>query len=401
MLSPGDSITVTVDKAAHGGEGLARHDGMAVFVQGAVPGDTVEAKLVTVKKNFARARATSVVTASLIRVDHRCAAAAAGAGCCDYSIVDPQAELSMKTGIVREQLQRIGKVAVIPDFEEQPLHPQVGWRTRFRLGVNAQGRPGFRASHSNDIITGKTCAQAPAGLLDDILASSSYTPGAELIVAVGSTGERTVVESYKAARGRSVSRKIRHVSGPATVTQTVYGATFELDPLGFWQGHSAAPEAYCDIVAQWLGEIDLGSEPVVWDLYGGVGLFVPAIRRALPSSRVISVELGKHAAEVGKKALGEERIEFVTGDVAKVVDKLEAPDAVVLDPPRKGAGREVIAAVAARSPKAVIHVGCDPATMARDMLEWQERGYVLRRVRVFDAFPGTHHSETFCFLTRD
>lgn len=398
-LQVGDSLTLTIDAAAHGGEGIARHEGQVIFVPGALPGDTVTATLTEVKKSFGRALIDAIDIPSAGRVTHRCLAAAAGAGCCDYSAAAPEFELELKSKTVVEQLQRIGKFSELPEIEVVDLLPTSGWRTRFRLGVDSQGRAGLRAASSNDIITGHVCTQAAPGVLDDLVdASTRFTPGSEVVVAVGSDGERTVVESKRAARGRSVSRQLRHVSGPKRVEQTVGATTFQLDPLGFWQAHVAAPEAYTKTVRQWLSDVGLPADSTVWDLYGGVGLFVPALRAALPDAGIVSVEL---AAAAGRAAISDKGVDFVTGDVAKVVDKLPAPAAIVLDPPRKGAGVAVIEKLAERSPAAVVHVGCDPATMARDLATWTQHGYAVQRLRMFNAFPGTHHCEMFAFLTRD
>lgn len=401
MPNTGETITITIDSAAHGGEGVARHEGMVVFVPGAVPGDRITAELVDVKKRFSRAQIISVDEPSPHRVAERCPAAEAGAGCCDYSMVSPEYELELKKTVLCDQLERIGKLEDLPEIEVVDLLPTAGWRTRFRLGVDGQGRAGFRAKNSNEIITGKTCAQAAPGVLDDLLASGGFTPGAELVVAVGSDGQRTVVETRKAARGRSVTRHVRTISGPEGVMEKVSDTTFNVDPLGFWQAHTAAPKAYNDAVTSWLASSELPDNAVGWDLYGGVGLFVPAVLAAAPNAEVFSVELGKRAAQVGREALPNENVHFVTGDVAKVVDKLPDPDLIVLDPPRKGAGAATIHACGVRGAKTVVHVGCDPATLARDLSAWSEHGYRVQALKMFNAFPGTHHSETFAFLTRD
>lgn len=399
-MHTGDRLTLAIQSAAHGGEGIARHEGAVVFVPGALPGDTVDVVVTDVKKRFARARLDAIVAPAPGRVPHRCPAAAFGAGCCTYSAASPELELQLKATTVMDQLSRIGKLSDLPELEVIDLAPASGWRTRFRLGVDAQGRAGFRAASSNDIITGVGCSQAAPGVLEDVL-EQRFTPGAEVVVAVGSDGECSVVETKRAARGRSVSVKTRTVSGPDTVLQQVGSTTFRLGPLGFWQAHQAAPAAYVETVTQWLSSRALEADSQVWDLYGGVGLFVPAIRAAMPTARISSVELGPEAAKVGRAAIADDLVDFVTGDVAKVVDKLPAPAAIILDPPRKGAGAAVVGQLAARHPEVVIHVGCDPATLARDLAAWKEGGYSVQSLRMFNAFPGTHHSETFALLTRD
>lgn len=235
-LETGRELTVDIDSLAHGGEGVARADGLVIFVAGAVPGDTARVQLDDVKKRFARAQLLEILTPSPDRVPTRCPAAAAGAGCCNLSMVTPEAELKFKEQILRDQLQRIGRVEQLPEIEVIDLKPHAGWRTRFRLGVNDQGKAGFRVTGGNDIVVGKQCAQAPAGVLDEVLAGT-YPAGAEIVVARDSEGHVAVVESRKAARGRSVTRRVRQLSGPEVLRQRVRETTFELDPLGFWQAH--------------------------------------------------------------------------------------------------------------------------------------------------------------------
>ncbi|MEJ5927122.1 TRAM domain-containing protein [Corynebacterium sp. H128] len=401
-LASGAQLTVHIDSAAHGGEGVARAEGMVIFVRGGVPGDTALVELLDVKKRFARGRILEVMQAAPGRVSHRCPAAAAGAGCCDYSEVSPQLELELKAGVLRDQLERIGGFAQYPEIESIDLSPTQGWRTRFRLGVDERGRAGFRASASNDVVVGKLCAQAAPGVLDDLLAPAArFSPRSELIVAVDSAGNRTVVEAPKAARGRSVGNVSKHVDGEHVLQQQVDDVTFNLSPLSFWQAHVAAPQAYADIAAAWLAEFEFeAKQPVVWDLYGGVGLFVPAVLRAIPNAKVISVEISAQAAKIGRQALPGRKVDFVTGDVAKQIYHLTDPQVVILDPPRKGAGPDVISAIAARQPEAVLHIGCDPATFARDLAVWAQAGYTLEKLTQFNAFPGTHHSETFSLLVK-
>src|SRR5699024_3484740 len=103
-----------------------------------------------VKKRFARGFVVQVNSASPHRVESRCPAAAAGAGCCDYAELAPGAELDIKSRILTDQLERIGGLTEIPTPELIDLEPAQGWRTRVRLGVDASGRAGFRKVRSND-----------------------------------------------------------------------------------------------------------------------------------------------------------------------------------------------------------------------------------------------------------
>lgn len=384
-----------ITRMAHGGEGIAELDGRVVFVRGAYPGDVVRVRLTQDKKRFARAEVTEVLTPGPLRVEQACPAAAAGAGCCDFGDLNPEAETGLKADILLSQLTRLGRVSEPPAPELHPLPPVRGWRTRVRLGVDKQGRAGFRAHGSHEIIS-VPCTQVVPGLVDDLL-DRTYTPGAEIVAVRDSAGQRHVVETRRAPRGRRVEKVQQVLEGSGTVTEHADGHTFHFPATGFWQAHVAAPDAYTTLVREWLADLPAG-EGVGWDLYGGVGLFVPALTSALGDGAVI------HSVDYSTSARNQEfdghRVEWHNTLVEKAIGSLPAPRVVVLDPPRTGAGDEVVAGVAKQNPERVIHVGCDPATFSRDVAAWGEAGYRLTRLAVLNAFPGTHHFEVMAQLSR-
>lgn len=154
---------------------------------------------------------------------------------------------------------------------------------------------------------------------------------------------------------------------------------------------------YTQLVADWLGGRDY-QEHTGWDLYGGVGLFVPALATAV-QGKVISVDYSPAATAGEQLGLAEFDVEVKSAKVEQVAAQLPKPGAVVLDPPRTGAGEDVIRSVAAAAPQAVIHVGCDPATFARDLGYWDRFGYRIEKMALINAFPGTHHFETIALIT--
>ncbi|MDU0477849.1 TRAM domain-containing protein [Staphylococcus chromogenes] len=401
--SVGTTLTLTFDSAAHGGESVARTDGMVVFVPRTVPGDVAVVELTEVKKRFARGRVVELLAEGPGRVPDSCPAAQQGAGCCDYSFVASATELSLKHQVLRDQLERIGRLTAIPPIDIVDLAPATGWRTRFRLGVNAQGQAGFRAAHSNEVITGQQCRQAAPGVLDGIVGPDArvFEPDSEIIVAIDSDENRHVVQTSKAGRGKTARKVVQVLEGDGMPVQRVGNTTWQLPAVSFWQAHSAAPAAYSKLVTEWIKEAFQDEATYVraaLDLYGGVGMFVPAIQAALPKATVHSVELAPQAAKVGKTALHNTKVQFHTQDVYASLPHLPKAGVVVLDPPRKGAGEQTIERLAAAAPEVVIHVGCDPATFARDLGAWQQHGYELVKLTMFNAFPGTHHSETFGLL---
>lgn len=406
-VQKGQQVALHIERIAHGGEGIALDDGKVVFVRGGLPGDDLVAEITESKKSFARGRALRIDTPSPMRVAERCPAAAAGGGCCDFGIVDPAHELELKRSILEDQLRRLGRLEAFPEIEAIDLEPSSGWRTRVRLGVDKQGHAGTRKSESNEIVTDRACTQAVDGLLDGIVGEGAreFTPGSEVVVVRDDDGARHVVEVRRAPRGRRNEKVTKVVEGSGLAAQTVGGVRFVLPAASFWQAHAKAPEAYSRLIAEWISQAEIsprrGDHAVGWDLYGGVGAFAPAILLGLGAGSLVhSVETSPQAAKAGWKAFFAaadgglaDRVVFHSSTVEGALDQLPEADVVVLDPPRVGAGAAVIEAVAASGPQAVIHIGCDPATFARDARTWTERGYGLEKLALFNAFPGTHHME--------
>lgn len=392
---------------AHGGSGIAdAPDGRVVFVHGAIPGDRVEATLTKVKPRWARADAVRILEPSSIRVEPACEAAAAGAGCCDFSHVSESAQLELKRAVLLGQLRALaGRSGVMGssfaperDVETVALDPHTGWRTRVRLGVDAQGRAGFRKFRSNDLVTAAPCSQPVPGLLDGIVgpAARVFTPGSELVVVVDADGERHVVETVSAQRGRRVERMTNVVEGSGEVTERIGESEFRFPATAFWQAHVHAPRTYSDVISRWAGGTYV--RRIGWDLYGGVGSFVPAISAALGGGRVVSVDYSTSATSRRQPALEGLEVDVVRSKVEDGIDQLPAPGLVVLDPPRAGAGAGVITAIAQAGPERIIHVGCDPATFSRDIATFGAGGYQVTRMVLVDAFPSTHHFEVLACL---
>lgn len=410
-LSPGDELHLTPTSMAHGGEAIAHApDGRVVFVAGAIPGDTVTARLTKVKNRWARAETMSVEVPSQDRVEPVCPAAAAGAGCCDYTHIAAEAQTAYKRKVLLGQIGgRSAASGALEGFEldqlrTQVLEPLTGWRTRVRLGVDENGRAGLRKARSNEIVTGRKCSQVAKGLLDGIVgeAARTFTPGAEIVAVLDSLGERHVVETRKAQRGRRVESIDTVIEGSGDVTETVrtrggQSFTFRFPATAFWQAHRGAPDAYSAIIEDWGLESYITR--VGWDLYGGVGAFIPAIGSVLgEGARIVSVDYSEAATRTEQESLAGFDAEVVNARVDGGVAKLPAPGLVVLDPPRVGAGHEVVASIAKATPEQVIHIGCDPATFSRDLASWGECGYHVTDMVLVDAFPGTHHFEVLAAL---
>jgi tRNA/tmRNA/rRNA uracil-C5-methylase (TrmA/RlmC/RlmD family) len=446
MTGTVDIRTVEILGPAHGGSSVARVDGQVVFVRGALPGETGVPVRFDGSASGRRFRTASVTDAAAItgpsphRVDPLCPAAAAGAGCCDLDYVDRDGSLAYKVQVVVEQFQRIGHVdlSVLRDGagpETLSLEPFAGYRTRVRLGVDSAGRAGLRERSGNGVVPldGRVCAQwAPAlaeGLREE-LAGHDLTPGAEVCVALGDDGVRGIVEvppvprpGRRRQRGRQHggrgrrsapqgSREVRRrrvLSGSGDVLRTVGGVSWRIPVEAFWQAHHAAADLY----SAWVRENTPSDAGLAWDLYGGAGVFAAALGDAAPGISVDCVDIASPATTAGRGSLAGRDVRFVTGDVAASLAGLRGaadggtpPSVVVLDPPRTGAGAKVIGAIVGQErqdgqgPATVLHIGCDPATAARDAAEFARNGYRPDAVTVVDAFGLTHHVEVLVRYVR-
>lgn len=404
QLHTADVVELVIDRMAHGGEGIAiGPDGRVVFVAGAYPGDEVTAQITEVKKRFARGQVVQVQVAGDYRGEQTCPAAARGAGCCDFGDLDPQLEPELKAEILRGQLSRVVNLDTLPEMDIHQLAPHRGWRTRVRLGVDSSGRAGMRVAGSNALVTDHACTQVVPGLLDGLVGTDArtFTPGSEVVAVLDSDGVRHVVETRRAARGRRTEEVADVLEGNELVRELVGDVEFRFPPTAFWQAHVQAPVAYTSLVGEWLADVAKSGSGVAWDLYGGVGLFVPVLGEALgDDATIVSVDYSPAAAAGEQPGLAGYRVQQVNERVEKAIAALPAPAVVVLDPPRIGAGRQVVDTVAATGAQRVIHVGCDPATFARDVGSWTGNGYRVHRLALVDSFPGTHHFEVLAELRR-
>ena len=417
-------LDLDVTGYANGGAGVARHDGRVVFVSGALPGERVRARIVDDKHaSYARAAVVEVVDASAHRVDPQCPAAAAGAGCCDLSFVDAAYARELGATALSDVLTRIGRLgadAPTPRSIAALGDSATGWRVRTRLAVGPGGAVGLRGLKSTDLVT-EPCAAPVPGLLDGVAALGG-APGTELVLAVGSDGRRHITElaapagadkrgrgrdrrgrAQRARSARSAARAVRVVEGDAYVDHTIGDRTWSIPVTGFWQAHRDAPAVYSAAAADLLGAVGVSGDVHLWDLYGGAGVFTAALRDAgrgftVTGSDIVDTDPGALAA--AERTLSDDPVLTHRGAVATTLADLERPDVVVSDPPRSGAGADVVDAIVAASPTAVVHVGCDAAAFARDLGRFAAQGYRVREWRGFEAFPMTHHVEAMAVLTR-
>lgn len=392
-------VTLTVGPPANGGSCVARHDGRVIFVRHALPGEVVRAEVTSERGAYWHADALEVLEASPDRVQSLCPIAGSeGSGCCDLAFVDPAAARRLKGEVVANQLARLGGYEA-GDLEAAEVGTvgATGWRTRVRLEVGTDGRAGFHRYHSDELVTDLSCAQVPPGMLDDL---PLQPPGSHLHVVLDDTGHRHVVRSGPRGGKKNKPGMTEVVSGEYEAVQRVGDREWRVPVTAFWQSHRDAATTYSALVADWA---ELSEGQTAWDLYGGAGVFAAALAGSVrESGKVLTVDTSRGSARAARAALRDLGcVEVVTDSVRRALDTQRvAADVAVLDPPRTGAGHEVIDQLAAAGVPRVIHIGCEAASFARDIGLYRGHGYRVTNLRVFDSFPLTHHVECVALLTR-
>jgi tRNA/tmRNA/rRNA uracil-C5-methylase (TrmA/RlmC/RlmD family) len=403
---PTGELTLVAGAPANGGSCVAHHEGRVVFVRYALPGERVRVRVTAERGSYWHAEVVEVVEPSDDRVASLCPIAGVdGAGCCDLAFAAPAAARVLKAHVVANQLQRLGGFEWRgPDSGAEPLSDSgpTGWRTRVRLDVGADRRPGFHRYHSDELVTDLRCAQLPPGMLDGLaenLPEAELSPAAQLHVAVDDDGERHVVRTQR--QGKRTATSV--VEGSYEAVQRVGARGWRVPVTAFWQAHRDAAATYSSLVTDWAQP---GAGMAVWDLYGGTGVFAAALGDAVgESGRVLSVDTSRAATRAARAALVDlPQVDVITDSVRRALAAQRAgasrADVAVLDPPRAGAGRDVIDLLAAAGVPRVVHIGCEAASFARDIGLYRGHGYAVERIKVFDAFPLTHHTECVALLTR-
>ncbi|YAL84515.1 class I SAM-dependent RNA methyltransferase [Dermacoccaceae bacterium W4C1] len=391
----GSRFTVEVGEVAHGGHCVARHEGRVIFVRHALPGEQVVVEVTsgTETSSFLRGDAVEVLRPAPQRRESPCRfSGPGGCGGCDFQHTDAAFGRELKSRVVREQLRRMAGLDLPVEVEAVPGDLDgLRWRTRVDLAVDGAGRTGLRKHRSHQVLDVDDCLIADERIISDPAWAQRFE-GAESVHLVAPT-DGPVVAVPK--------------PGPVAplVTETVpvdeHALMLQVRADGFWQVHPGAAQV---LVQAAMAALDPQPGERALDLYGGVGLFATELaRRVTETGSVLGVEGDQVAAEQASRNLADQpwassRHQDVRDWAADHDPQTEPADVVVLDPPRSGAGKPVMEAVLAGSPRAVAYVACDPAALARDLATAQERGYAVQWVRAFDLFPMTHHVECLALL---
>jgi tRNA/tmRNA/rRNA uracil-C5-methylase (TrmA/RlmC/RlmD family) len=392
-LTVGQRFVVTIEKIAHGGHFIARHLGAVIFVRHAIPGEEVEIEITSTGSSFNRADVVKVVSTSSDRVSAPCQFAhRAGCGGCDFQHISLERQRQLKSEVITEQFARIAKKEVSVQVEE--VGGPLGYRTRFTAVTTRDGALGFRQARSNKVVPVSDCRILQPELKYQELSNRKWKGDLQVEVSISSTGERTIATGY--TRDES---PVRTSEGPDVATYSVNEFPLEVSQRSFWQSHKNAPSVLCEAVLKYAG-IKVGDQ--VLDLYGGVGLFTSQVIELVgESGRIDLVEGSKSATGDALRNFAEHsNVGIHTGDVEKILPRFSKADVIILDPPREGAGKNVVQSMVSLKPRAIVYVACDPAALARDNAYLESSGYALAEIRAFDLFPMTQHIESVALFKR-
>ena len=390
-----------------GGTALAHEaDGRVVFVEGALPGERVVARLTEERKDFARAVAVQVLDASPDRVVPPCAALAAGCGGCTWQHVAPPAQERLKAGIVVDALRRTGRLPDPPTPSFSQLRG-LAWRTTVRLAVTADGRAGHRRRGSATTTTGEAVATDAClvvhPLLEELIVDGRYPGAGEVLLRVGvASGERLVQVRAAASDVRVPADVVVVAPGDgrtAFIHEEVAGRRFRVSAASFFQPGPVAAEGLVAAVSAAVGEsLPAGGRRGghLVDAYAGVGLFASTIGAAR-GARVTAVESDRGAVADARANLADLDANVVVSEVGRwkpTGKRASTVDVVLADPSRPGLGKPGVAALVALDAPRLVLVSCDPASLGRDVALLAAAGYQLADVALVDAFPHTFHVET-------
>jgi tRNA/tmRNA/rRNA uracil-C5-methylase (TrmA/RlmC/RlmD family) len=440
----GEEAVLDVGPVAHGGHCVARHEGRVVFVRHAVPGEKVRVRLTDAGEDakFWRADVVEVLDASPDRVEHFWHAADSlrawghghpPVGGAEFGHMTRARQLSLKADVLAEQLTRLAGFGETPsgwtgavEGVGSGAHGGSGlrWRTRASFSVTPGGRLGMHAHRSNQILPVREMPLA-SDAINALQLWDLDLQGIERVeVAAPANGSRPLVLLAPASNTRDkrlkaiaadvpgdasvaafdpLTGQVTSLRGRTWVQESAAGHDYRVTGEGFWQIHRDAPGTLVGAVTEFLqggGFLKPGS--VVADLYAGAGLFTAVLADAVgETGSVLSVEGAPGTSRDARKNLHSvSQVEVVQGRVERVLrQKPRNFDALVLDPPRAGAGKAVVGQLVASKPRAIAYVSCDPASFARDLGYFRRSGWELAGLRAFDLYPHTHHLETVALLT--
>lgn len=443
-LVKNQDIQLNIEGYTAEGNGVGHYNGQAVFVSGTAKGDVITAHIIKAKKTYAVGIVKQIITPSPDRIAVDCGHFRSCGGCV-YRHISYEAEKELKRQKVVDAFQRLAHIDVpvqeIITCDTQRYRNKAQYPVGFDKGIVA----GFYAQKSHRIINSSDCILQPEefskivdilktwmsefgitaynsetgkGLVRHIYIRKAFKTG-QLMVCLVINGnilpyadelcddlmkleniKSIVINENTEKTNVILGQNYNVIWGNAYIEDELCGVKIQLSPLSFYQVNHDCAELLYNKASEYVGAT--GNETVL-DLYCGAGTI--GLSMANKVKKVIGVEIIPEAIEDAKenaKRNNIENCEFYCGDAKDAVKILRdsgiTPDAVILDPPRKGCDKEVLQCVAEMNPKKIIYVSCDVSTQARDCAILSELGFVTREVTPVDMFPRTAHTESVALL---
>lgn len=450
MLRKNQVVTAVMENNTVDGYAVCRVEGRAIFVQGALCGETWEILIMKVTASVVWAKGLHCLEASSDRIPNDCQNPCGG---CTLRHAKYDLELAVKRNHVKDCLNRIGGA----DADELPIHPSPSVQRYRNKAVFAVGMRdgkavfGFYRPHSHSIVPISDCllqserCMESAGAVISFLNEKKIPAYDELtgkgtvrhiffretrcgdavlcIVSAKGFGDRTrelimflrsvcpfltgIVLNINRTKGNTVlSGDFYTLWGEENVREVFCGNRFSISTQAFLQINPLqAEEIYRKALNYAAGNDGSLLTGLALELYCGAGTMSLCLSKAF--DRVIAAEIIPEAVENARcnaAGNGVQNVEFICADAAQAAEKLRSegltPDVVVVDPPRKGLTEQVIRDVAGMRPSRVVYISCNPATLARDIKLFSDLNYVLTSAEAFDMFPRTGHVETVGLLKR-
>lgn len=387
ILAAADEVEVEVEKLVAGGDGLARYQGVPIFVPRAAPGDRLRVRLVERRPDFGRAEIVDILTPGPGRRQAPCDAYARCGGC-DLQHIEDDLQFELKVAAVRETLERLGGIDWPASVETITGEP---WAYRLRTQLHTERgergpKVGYFARRSHELVAVSACPV----LVPELEALLAELPRR---LANGDPPRRIdLAAGDKAVTGAPAVGDLPR----GAVKMEVGEFTYSYDAHTFFQGHrQLISQLVRTVVGEWQGG-------TACDLYAGVGLFsLPLARRY---KKVIAVEGDRQAVRFARRNLSRNRLDRRAEVVGQAVESWisqlpEGIDRLVADPPRAGLSRTVREHLVSRPPQRMTYVSCHAAALARD-LRALAAVYRVEGLTLVDLFPQTGHLEVVAQLQR-
>jgi 23S rRNA (uracil1939-C5)-methyltransferase len=399
-------VELPLTTLTYGGEAMGRlPDGRAAFVPFCLPGETVRARIVFERKNYARAELVEVLKPSPERITPRCQHFGTCGGC-HYQNLAYAAQLEAKETILRDQLVRIGKIQDPPVKTIVAAPDEWHYRNHVQFHLDESGKLGFiSANHPEAVIPINECFLPEAGMnaLWPTLEFEAGAPVERVSLRAGLnddlmlTLESDEVETPELELEADIS--VVHLTEADAVVLAgddhlfieVLGRPFKVSAASFFQVNT---QMAGKMVEHLLENLPVSPSSILLDIYCGAGLFSAFF--APKVAKVIGIEAAPSSCEDFAVNLDEfENVELYEGLAEEILPHLETyADIAVVDPPRAGLDKNILDALLKLKPETLAYVSCDPSTLARDAARLTAGGYRLKQVTPFDLFPQTYHIES-------